>query len=110
MEASTIFCSQCKAKVPVNSVKANRTGTDWICMDCYSKEHKHVSKGEIKPRWMGEQEEIKDDKKERNYYCSKCTYNFTRKGIFHGKCPYCGRENTVKMENKGEDWISDFLE
>ena len=107
MEDSTIFCSQCKAKVSVRSVKANKTGTDWICMDCYNKEHKLKAEPQ-KPAWI--KEEPKEDKKERKYYCTKCTYAFTKTGLFYGKCPYCGRENTVKMENKGADWIEDFLE
>ncbi len=108
METSTIICSQCKAKVPVNTVKANKTGTDWICIECYNKEHK-IKEEPQKSKWQIK-EDIKEDKKERNYYCTKCTYSFTRKGIFYGKCPYCGRENTVKMENKGADWVEDFLE
>ncbi len=109
METPTIVCSQCKTKVPTNSVKANRTGTDWICLECYNKEHK--AKLEVqKPKWIGIKEEQLEDKKERNYYCTKCTYAFTKNGLFYGKCPYCGRENSVKMENKGADWIEDFME
>lgn len=116
IETSTIICSQCKAKVPVKSVKANKTGTDWICLDCYGKEHKD-SQGSVKSKWVNDFEMEKktvvnkeDEKKEKSYYCSKCIYSFTRKGIYAGKCPYCGRENTIKLENAREDWIEDFLE
>ena len=36
---SLISCSKCKGRVPLNDLRADRTGQGWVCISCYSLQH-----------------------------------------------------------------------
>lgn len=36
---SLISCSKCKGRVPLNDLRADKTGKGWVCISCYSMQH-----------------------------------------------------------------------
>ncbi len=39
LKDSLISCSKCKGRVPLNDLRADKTGKGWVCISCYSIQH-----------------------------------------------------------------------
>ncbi len=93
-----ILCKFCNNKVPIESIRYDKTGTKLICKACYEK---HASK------------EKKDSVKEETYdtyLCDKCGFRFKRKfGSRIYRCHYCGK-GTLRKENMTKNTVDEYLE
>src|SRR3990167_490070 len=47
-----IACSKCKGKVPLNDLRADKTGKGWVCISCYFLQHPNLN---IKKQTMQQQ-------------------------------------------------------
>ena len=94
-----ISCSKCKGRVPLNDLKADKEGKNWVCTSCYALQHpalrsiqkqgfeKPVSNIAFKSETLG---------KKFKYHCNACKYNFSRNAEYKGSCPYCDKINTIE--------------
>lgn len=115
MEDETyLICSRCRKKAPINEVRADKTGRDWICLECYDFQHpeketseqlisgadvstiQETAKAEFLNRVERREEQLKIGEAKK-YICISCKYKFIRRPDFIGKgCPFCGKITTIR--------------
>ena len=110
MEAEFITCPNCKEKAYRKDLRADKTGSFWICANCYNKQHSKTTKQEnvIKERLMALKEsekpvirtnfeDLDSVNKIRSYKCNACNYKFESATFKLDKmCPFCGRAGRVE--------------
>ena len=109
MEES-LKCKSCNNRVPISDLKADKSGSGWICLGCYKGQHPQVYKlqkpSKLKP------EPIQPKLQKIKYYCTDCGYKFYKdlvkdqKSI--GKCPYCNLY-TVRKEKDADTILQETI-
>ena len=125
-----VTCPKCNTKISVKELRADKTGLQWICLNCYSRQHSKEPKKEsivterLKERYTTEKlnKPVKKEpvfesqiKKLGSYKCTACNYKFESTTYKIDKvCPFCSRKGTVeKVKTASEilreiDDIPDF--
>lgn len=106
----SVVCKSCNQRVSIGDLKADKSGSGWICMECYKGQHPEIyptqkpAVPQFKPRLEQTQAQhpaqlsIQPKPMKIKYYCSECGYKFYKEesGIalsksqkYPGKCPYC---------------------
>ncbi len=121
MNTNLIACSKCKGRVPLNDLRADKTGRGWVCISCYFLQHPSLnirkptmlqqvqsnvqvqSMQKVQPA-QNTNRQIKDPimkeiLKKYNYQCLACKYKFSRNYEYMGMCPFCGKSNTLEDLN-----------
>ena len=102
---SLVTCKNCKSKVPMEDLRADKTGSGWICLSCYENQHPEIynkPKEKVQPKKPTSPKEIK-------YQCQSCGYKFLKDDKFTGKCPYCDRYGSVKPMQDAESILRDTI-
>lgn len=118
LNTNLIACSKCKGRVPLNDLRADKTGKGWVCVSCYSMQHpslntnKNVQQQNIQNNTIEIQRKqpqtsaiVKEKSimseilKKFNYQCGVCKYKFSRNFEYKGVCPFCGKLNTLENLN-----------
>lgn len=99
----SLVCKSCNKRVSIGDLKADKSGSGWICLECYKGQHPQIYKPEkppmspMKPKLEQVQPIIAKPQKIK-YYCSECGYKFYKEESninlgknqkYPGKCPYC---------------------
>jgi len=101
--SESIVCKACNKRVNIGDLRADRSGSGWICVNCYQDQHPNVYKPESKePKSRTEQ--ITKKLNQIKYYCTNCGYKFYKEEKFSGKCPYCSLYS-VREEKDAETWL-----
>ncbi|MEK6937021.1 MAG: hypothetical protein AABW58_03030 [Nanoarchaeota archaeon] len=126
INANLISCSKCKGRVPLNDLRADKTGKGWVCISCYSLQHPdlnirkpttqqqniYVQKVQTSETFMNKPHTVEKPMvlerkqsimaeilKKYNYQCNACKYKFSRNQEYNGMCPFCGKKNTLEDLN-----------
>ena len=97
-----LICGKCKKLIPINEVRADSFSSDWICLECYTSQHKRLQKTYMNvSRVMDEKRVIITPYQSARVKmrCSRCAYVFLiSEDKIPALCPYCGREETLTRE------------
>jgi DNA-directed RNA polymerase subunit RPC12/RpoP len=101
-----LICISCKNSVALSDLKADKSGSGWVCLDCYKHQHPEV----YKPENVEAVKETKLDEPPKfvKFYCSECGYKFKKEPDFHGKCPYCNLYS-IKEEKDADTLLRDSI-
>ena len=101
-----LMCKSCQKRVPLSDIRADKSGSGWVCISCYQHQHPEIYKpsSPIKPSLKP----LPPKPLKMKYYCSECGYKFTREANYKGKCPYCNLYS-VKEERDAESLIRDSI-
>ncbi|OYT41830.1 hypothetical protein B6U80_00245 [Candidatus Pacearchaeota archaeon ex4484_26] len=119
--AGMLKCNRCGKSFHVRSMIADPSGKGLICQKCYELVSKVRTDADklIQRKVVAAEQSIKAKKKAiretaerikqgKEYVCKACNYHFIS-ALPVKKCPYCGREGTLKvMENLTKE-IDDIL-
>ena len=109
----SLVCKSCNKRVAIGDLKADKSGSGWICPNCYKGQHPEIYKPQkpspiatvSKPR-SAEQAQMPKPQKVK-YYCTDCGYKFYKEIVkgqrYTGKCPYCSTYSV--REEKDADTI-----
>ncbi|MEK6861181.1 MAG: hypothetical protein AABY07_04360 [Nanoarchaeota archaeon] len=109
----TITCPKCNSKISVKELRADKSGTQWICVGCYSRQHLKEPKKESRvteklKEWhsertakpaVTEQPVSKESKikKLSSFKCTSCNYKFESSVFTLDKmCPFCSRKGNIE--------------
>jgi len=101
-----IICKSCQKKVNVGDIRADKSGSGWICVNCYKTQHPKVY-GNIDKKGSTIKTLIKPQR--MKYYCRDCGYKFANVMGFKGRCPYCNRY-AVREERDAETLIREAVQ
>ncbi|MAG45827.1 MAG: hypothetical protein CMH63_03595 [Nanoarchaeota archaeon] len=103
-----LMCKSCKNPVALSDLKADKSGSGWVCMDCYKHQHPEVYKleGAETPKEKTRIEEL--PVKLTKYHCSECGYKFKKEPNYKDKCPYCNLYS-VKEEKDANTLLKDSI-
>ena len=122
----TITCPKCNTKVSVKELRADKTGLQWICVDCYSKQHSKEPKKEsivterLREKYIQEKstkqfvrEPVYSNepqiKKLASYKCTACNYKFESTTYKLNKmCPFCSRKDTVEKVKTASEILKEI--
>ena len=97
MELSLV-CKTCNKRVSIGDLKADKSGSGWICLDCYKGQHPLIYKPQKPQKLRSEPiQPISTKPQKVRYHCSECGYKFYKEeGVslgknqkYPGRCPYC---------------------
>ena len=101
-----LMCKSCQKKVQVSDIRADKSGSGWVCVNCYKTQHPKIygvlNKKEISKALPQKIQRAK-------YYCGDCGYKFTKEINYKGRCPYCNKL-TVKLERDAESLIKESVQ
>ncbi len=102
----SLVCKTCKKRVSIGDLKADKSGSGWICLDCYHNQHPEIYKPQKSQQFQQYQKSRLEKAQQPQpvplkpqkikYYCSECGYKFYKEETITGKsgkhpsrCPYC---------------------
>lgn len=106
MPETLLTCKSCKNKVPLSDLKADKSGSGWVCMACYKHQHPEIYKEVRKEQ---PRKELQTTPHLVKYYCSECGYKFKKEPPFKGKCPYCDLYS-IKEEKDADSLLRDSIQ
>ena len=100
-----LICKSCQKKINVGDIRADKSGSGWICLVCYKTQHPNVyGNPEKKEASIKQPAKLQRSK----YYCADCGYKFSKEINYQGKCPYCNRYS-VRVERDAETLIQESV-
>ena len=113
----TLKCKTCGNRVSMSDLKADKSGSGWICLGCYKNQHPNIYKPEkiSKIRTVPLLPKLQKVK----YHCAECGYKFykeistadlvkSQNQKYSGKCPYCNLYS-VKLEKDAETILKEVI-
>lgn len=117
----TLKCKSCGNRVPIADLRADKSGSGWICMNCYKNQHPEIYKPQkISKMKTGSLQAVQQPRLHRvKYYCTECGYKFDKEVSnvdlvksqsqrYQGKCPYCNLYS-VRQEKDAETILRDVI-
>ncbi|MBI2508118.1 hypothetical protein HYV89_04140 [Candidatus Woesearchaeota archaeon] len=117
----SLVCKSCNKRVTIGDLKADKSGSGWVCLNCYKGQHPDVFKPQRpvsvmaqttqKLRQQPEQAQVQRPQKVK-LYCVDCGYKFYKE-LFKGqkydrKCPYCSTYS-VREEKDAETILRETI-
>ncbi len=105
----SIMCKSCNKRVSIGDLKADKSGSGWVCLNCYKSQHPQIYKPQ-KPSLKLKPEPPKVKSQKIKYYCTDCGYKFYKDSSTKhtGKCPYCNTYS-IRQEKDAETWINETI-
>ena len=108
MEDVLINCKSCKNQVAMADLKADKSGSGWICFKCYKHQHPEVYKEGTEETKSPELKQPSPPETKVKYQCTECSYKLTKEPGYRGKCPYCNTYS-IKQEKDADSFIRDVI-
>ena len=115
----SLVCKSCNKRVTMGDLKADKSGSGWICLNCYKGQHPEIYKPQKPSQISPAQTQIMASKPRQGQapmqqkpqkvklYCTDCGYKFYKETVkgqkYAGKCPYCSTYSI--REEKDADTI-----
>ena len=107
----TLKCKSCNNRVSISDLKADKSGSGWVCLDCYKSQHPEIYKPQ-KPLKLKPEQPIQQRLQKVKYYCTECGYKFYKEIIkdkkYTGKCPYCSTYS-VRQEKDADTILREAI-
>ena len=107
----TVICKSCNNRVSIGDLKADKSGSGWICLDCYKGQHPQVYKQQ-KPLRLRPEPVVQPKPQKVKYYCTDCGYKFYKDinvgQKYQSKCPYCNLY-TIRPEKDADTILRETI-
>ncbi len=116
----TIKCKTCGNRVSIADLKADKSGSGWICFSCYKNQHPNIYKPEKVSKIKTVPMQPMQLKLQRiKFHCGECGYKFykemsttdfakSQNQKYSGKCPYCNLYS-VRPEKDADTLLNEVI-
>lgn len=116
----SLVCKSCNKRVTMGDLKADKSGSGWICLNCYKGQHPDIYKSQklsqisqiATSKQKQEQAPMQQKPQKVKFYCTDCGYKFYKETIkgqkYTGKCPYCSTYS-IREEKDANTILNDTI-